>query len=122
MCKAFTVRLGVVFILICALCACKPKERDRDVAAPAHEYSRNLRDPFEPVEPGLRAKADTKTNATAADIQAALKNAGFYDGSVDGIMGKKTTQAIKAFQRAHNLTSDGKVGAKTWQILSRYVY
>jgi uncharacterized protein (TIGR02594 family) len=34
-------------------------------------------------------------------------------GGVDGIFGKKTVDAVKAFQRAHGLTVDGVVGPKT---------
>jgi peptidoglycan hydrolase-like protein with peptidoglycan-binding domain len=54
------------------------------------------------------------------DIQAALKNAGFYSGNVDGVKGKQTRKAIKGFQRANGLTPDGHVGPKTWDLLSRY--
>ena len=36
---------------------------------------------------------------------------------VDGIFGKQTEAAVMAFQAAHGLTVDGKVGAKTWAAL-----
>jgi murein L,D-transpeptidase YcbB/YkuD len=55
------------------------------------------------------------------DIQAALKNAGFYDGKIDGIKGEQTKKAVKAFQKANGLRDDGVVGPKTWELLARYV-
>jgi len=57
---------------------------------------------------------------TNMEIQTALKNAGYYSGSVDGKIGPKSKKAIKDFQKANNLTMDGKVGPKTWEALSKY--
>jgi peptidoglycan hydrolase-like protein with peptidoglycan-binding domain len=57
----------------------------------------------------------------AKDIQAALKNAGYYVGSVDGKLGPKSKKAIEEFQKANGLTADGKVGPKTWAALSKYL-
>lgn len=57
----------------------------------------------------------------AMDIQRALKNAGFYDGGIDGKIGPKTKTAIEAFQKAKGLVADGKVGPKTWAELSKYL-
>ncbi len=58
---------------------------------------------------------------TAIDIQTALRNAGFYAGTIDGKAGVKTKKAITEFQKANGLTADGKVGPKTWGVLSRYL-
>ncbi len=46
-------------------------------------------------------------------IQTKLKNWGYYKGSVDGIFGSKTLEAVKYFQRKNGLTVDGIVGDKT---------
>lgn len=51
---------------------------------------------------------------TAEKVQTALKNAGFYNGDLDGKIGPKTKEAIKAFQRDNNLSVDGVVGRGTW--------
>lgn len=59
-------------------------------------------------------------NATVKEIQAALKNAGFDPGALDGKTGPKTQQAVKEFQRAKGLKIDGKVGPKTWSELKKY--
>jgi peptidoglycan hydrolase-like protein with peptidoglycan-binding domain len=50
-------------------------------------------------------------------LQQALKNQGFYSGTVDGLFGFATTEAVKAFQRAKGLTVDGKAGQGTQRIL-----
>lgn len=54
------------------------------------------------------------------EIQLCLKNAGFYDGEIDGVRGKKTRSAIREFQKANGLTADGIVGKRTWELLARY--
>lgn len=55
------------------------------------------------------------------EIQTALKNAGFYAGSVDGKIGPKTKAAIEEFQKAKGLKADGKVGPKTWAEMEKYL-
>ncbi len=50
---------------------------------------------------------------TVKKIQQKLKNWGYYTGSVDGIYGAKTVEAVKYFQRRNNLTVDGICGPKT---------
>jgi len=57
----------------------------------------------------------------ASDIQAALKNAGYYTGAVDGKIGPMTKKAITEFQKANNLKADGKVGSKTWELLKTHL-
>lgn len=46
-------------------------------------------------------------------IQTKLKNWGYYKGSVDGIYGSKTVEAVKYFQRKNGLTADGIAGTQT---------
>ena len=65
----------------------------------------------------LEKAGDVKDQPTPRQIQAALKNAGYYQGPIDGKLGKKTRKAVKAFQKASNLTVDGKVGKLTWAAL-----
>ncbi len=47
------------------------------------------------------------------NIQTRLKQWGYYTGSVDGVYGQKTADAVKAFQRSNGLTADGIAGAAT---------
>jgi peptidoglycan hydrolase-like protein with peptidoglycan-binding domain len=65
---------------------------------------------------------EVKSRPNAKQIQIALKNAGFDPGSIDGRIGKQTRDAIKAFQKAHNLPVTGKVGKQTWNLLREYLY
>jgi len=58
---------------------------------------------------------------TGTEIQTALKNAGFYTGSVDGKIGPKTKKAVEEFQKANGLKADGKVGPKTWALLGKHL-
>lgn len=53
------------------------------------------------------------SGAQVKTIQQKLKNWGYYKGSVDGIFGSKTKEAVKYFQRKNGLTADGIVGNKT---------
>ena len=46
-------------------------------------------------------------------IQTKLKRWGYYTGSIDGIYGSKTLEAVKYFQRKNNLTVDGIAGPAT---------
>ena len=57
---------------------------------------------------------------TQIEIQKALAEAGFYKGTVDGIIGAKTRAAIRSFQEEQGLVVDGKVGPKTWEKLKAY--
>lgn len=54
---------------------------------------------------------------TVRTIQKKLKNWGYYTGSVDGIFGSATTQAVKLFQQKNGLTPDGVVGTATLEKL-----
>jgi peptidoglycan hydrolase-like protein with peptidoglycan-binding domain len=67
------------------------------------------------------ASADVAGKPGPKEIQQALKNAGIYDGKVDGNIGPKTKKAIEAFQTQNGLKADGKVGRKTWKALSVYL-
>lgn len=72
---------------------------------------------YEPKE-GLEVDIDTPSNE---QIQTALKNAGFYEGDIDGKIGAKTRDAIMAFQKQNELKIDGIVGKNTWEILKQYL-
>lgn len=66
------------------------------------------------------AKTGSSLKPSTREIQHALKNAGFYQGNVDGKMGPMTREAIKEFQRVNGLTDDGVVGRRTWGKLKAY--
>lgn len=50
-------------------------------------------------------------------VQSKLIELGYLKDKADGIFGKKTLAAVKAFQKDKGLTVDGEVGKKTWNKL-----
>lgn len=50
-------------------------------------------------------------------LQTALKNLGYYTGSIDGDFGVGTETAVRAFQSQHGLTVDGVAGTRTLEKL-----
>jgi peptidoglycan hydrolase-like protein with peptidoglycan-binding domain len=64
--------------------------------------------------------APSSLKPSTKEVQQALKNAGFYQGSVDGRSGPMTRDAVKEFQRVHGLQDDGVVGKQTWAKLKAY--
>ena len=50
-------------------------------------------------------------------LQAILNAKGFDCGKVDGDFGSKTDAAVRAFQKAKELSIDGSVGSATWTAL-----
>lgn len=46
-------------------------------------------------------------------VQQALKDNGFYSGPVDGVMRKKTQDAIQSFQQSRDLKVTGTINAAT---------
>ena len=56
----------------------------------------------------------------ALAIQKALKNAGYYQGAIDGKIGSGTKQAIRNFQRDKGIVPDGVCGRQTWAHLKSF--
>ncbi|MBQ4075372.1 MAG: peptidoglycan-binding protein [Clostridia bacterium] len=48
-----------------------------------------------------------------SNLQARLKELGYYNGTVDGLYGNGTARSVTLFQRANNLTPDGVAGEDT---------
>ena len=53
------------------------------------------------------------TGTKVKNMQQRLKDLGYYTGSVDGVFGQGTENAVKAFQRANGLSADGVAGTAT---------
>lgn len=51
------------------------------------------------------------------NLQILLKQRGFYEGEVDGVIGRSTTAAIVKAQQAYGLTADGFAGPLTMRAL-----
>lgn len=70
----------------------------------------------------LKLISPMMTGSDVVHCQRILKSLGYDIGAsgVDGKYGKRTEEAIKAFQRERLLVVDGKVGPKTWAMLEKY--
>jgi hypothetical protein len=69
------------------------------------------------VSPKVTLRAGD-TGAAVRTLQRALRRLGFDTVTADGDFGPATQAAVTSFQRAHGLTADGVVGAKTAQALN----
>ena len=52
-------------------------------------------------------------------LQMRLETMGFNPGPIDGVFGKKTTGAVKAFQKYKGIKVNGIVDRKTWEAFSK---
>jgi len=91
--------------------------RDQEIAA-LKEQPSVIKDTLAGAE---KISNEIKSHPKAKEIQLALKNAGYYLGEIDGRIGRATREAIKSFQKAHDLVADGKMGRKTWEALRKYL-
>lgn len=58
----------------------------------------------------LRERDNLVGDVRVHAVQLALSRLGYYTGALDGEYGKKTAEAMKAFQRANGLDPDGSAG------------
>ena len=61
-------------------------------------------------------KKGSRGNAVQT-LQLMLGHAGFDAGTPDGVFGRKTTRAVRAFQKSRRLVPDGIAGSKTFNAL-----
>ena len=57
------------------------------------------------------------TGSVVSQIQQKLYNWGYYSGSIDGVYGTRTVEAVKFFQCKNGLSIDGKCGPSTLSAL-----
>ncbi len=69
-----------------------------------------LRGGYVPVSTGSAGRSDTSTQA----LQQKLQELGYYQGSIDGIYGPQTRDAVIRLQTARGITVDGQPGPQTW--------
>jgi Putative peptidoglycan binding domain len=50
--------------------------------------------------------------STVARVQERLARAGYYEGSIDGVMGPRTRAAVRAYERRHGLPVDGVIDSR----------
>ena len=99
------------------------QSKDEEISGLKEELARAQQERTKTItieEPNLTIP-EVKSRPSVKQIQDALSNAGYNPGEIDGKKGRQTKDAIRAFQRAHGLAVDGKVGKKTWELLKEYL-
>lgn len=81
--------------------------------APAHAYFHH----HHKKSHHAHHKKASKTSALVRDAQTSLINLGYLDGKADGVLGPKTTKAIKGFQKDHHLRVTGKLTKETYNAI-----
>ncbi|WP_246578993.1 spore cortex-lytic enzyme [Clostridium algidicarnis] len=76
-------------------------------------YISSLVLPISYKEAGAISYSYGSKGSVVTDIQSRLKRWGYYSGSVDGIYGYQTYNAVKKFQGKNGLNVDGVVGDAT---------
>ena len=139
--KAIIFSILVIFLISLSGCATARKRKDLEIQGLKNQISvletqlqdkdleiNSLRDELNNLTEGKETLSkkkvvpEVKSHPSVRQIQTALRNAGYNPGSIDGRMGRQTRDAIRAFQRANNLSADGKVGKRTWALLGEYLY
>ncbi len=130
--KIMGLVLGIVSIALIVGCQKKevqaPVEEPMVAEQPFAAVMTNMEATM-PAAPAMEVVATTITETAATviekptpqQIQEALKNAGLYEGKIDGSIGPKTKKAIEEFQSQNDLKADGKVGARTWAKLGTHL-
>ncbi|MFH1655629.1 MAG: peptidoglycan-binding domain-containing protein [Candidatus Omnitrophota bacterium] len=72
-------------------------------------------------KPVKKTSPEPDIQLSPKQIQRALKNAGFYQGPIDGKIGAKTKEAIVKFQKTKGFKADGIVGKRTSAALNKYL-
>jgi putative peptidoglycan binding protein len=62
-------------------------------------------------EPGYQG-SDGYTDSVIGEVQLRLARAGYYHGAIDGVSGSETRRAIRAYEQAHALPQDGRIGQR----------
>ena len=144
MCKRLVIFLGLaIFVISLSGCATGRKQSEMDIQGLRNQVSllesqvqakdqeiSSLRDALSKASEekasvskvGKKKYVDgIKSRPNVKHIQTALENAGYNPGPINGHMNAQTKEAIKAFQKANNLSVDGRVGKNTWALLRGYL-
>ncbi|MBW4541051.1 MAG: peptidoglycan-binding protein [Myxacorys chilensis ATA2-1-KO14] len=70
-----------------------------------------------PIYPSDGVLQEGDRGAAVTNLQQQLAALGYYRGSIDGVFGQDTTEAVLRFQRDRNLIADGIVGTQVYQAL-----
>jgi len=72
-----------------------------------------------PSQTSVRGGGGESASGTLRNAQAKLNSLGYDAGVADGLMGRKTREALSAFQRDQGLPQSGRLDAATTQALNK---
>ena len=84
---------------------------------PRNDKNRKVSVAILPPVPNPDMQIGDKGEAVA-DLQNTLTTLGFYKGEIDGNYGRSTSNAVKAYQKAHSIRQTGKMNSFTWLSLN----
>jgi hypothetical protein len=74
-----------------------------------YDYGYGSYNPYnEPVYQGSAGHTDS----VIGEVQLRLARGGYYLGAIDGVSGSETRRAIRAYEHAHGLPQDGRIGER----------
>jgi len=126
------MRLAVValsvLVLLAAGCATGTKKQtiksqhtyQQETPALNYDYGKSFSSELN-EQTAKKLSVDSGAQLSVKQIQRALKNAGFYQGQIDGKIGSKTKEAVVKFQKAKGLKADGIVGKRTIAEMRKYL-
>jgi hypothetical protein len=97
----------------------KPQTAATTTAPPTHAATTTATTPTKPVVVAVPS-GPLKPGDSGAQVkvlQRALASLGYSPGTIDGVYGTKTTDAVTRFQTSAKITADGIVGSETLQAL-----
>jgi lipid-binding SYLF domain-containing protein len=83
----------------------------KEASAEAVANRKNEREPAVSAKKAEPVAASKKTDIMQA--QKSLQEKGYYNGSIDGIIGPMTREAVRDYQKAENLPVNGQLDAQT---------
>lgn len=101
---------------ICEECVPALKEKVKKSETAKTKSPKDSDIAFEKVKSEMRSNIKFRNR----QIQQELKRLGYYSGKIDGIAGPLTIKAIKSFQRDYDLKVNGIVGKRTYDALFKF--